>query len=106
MLMFWHSKALLSFTWRSYLPWAYISAGLVSQGRAFGDAMCVPWLVKWPRFIIVIYVAVAAAGFSVGGVAMASRKANSAWHTGICQRAGMAGQSVPELYLHWNWVAA
>ena len=104
--MFWHSKALLSFTWRSYLPWAYISAGLVSQGRAFGDAMCVPWLVKWPRFIIVIYVAVAAAGFSVGGVAMASRKANSAWHTGICQRAGMAGQSVPELYLHWNWVAA
>eukprot|EP00439_Symbiodinium_sp_Y106_P054460 s1197_g7.t1 len=41
------ARALLSFTWRSYL------------------------------FIIVIYVAVAAAGFSVGGVAMASRKVDS-----------------------------
>ncbi|CAE7157196.1 AVT1J [Symbiodinium pilosum] len=41
------ARALVSFTWRSYL------------------------------FIILIYVAVAAAGFSVGGVAMASRKVDS-----------------------------
>ena len=40
----WHSKALVSFTWRSYLPWAYVSAGLASQGRAFCNEMCVSWL--------------------------------------------------------------